>query len=82
MAYDVAGRGGTLGAVMNGANETAVEAFLSGNIGFGEICRVVELTIRGHDVQPVSSLDDLIEADQWARATAKHLISQRVKSKV
>ena len=82
VAYDVAERAGTLGAVMNGANEAAVASFLSGNIGFGEICRVVELTIRGHDVQPVSSLDDLIEADQWARATAKHLISQRVKSKV
>ena len=82
VAYEVAERGGTLGAVMNAAKEAAVEAFLSGNIGFGEICRVVQLTIRGHDVQPVSSLDDLIEADRWARTSAKHLISQRVKSKV
>jgi 1-deoxy-D-xylulose-5-phosphate reductoisomerase len=78
LAYEVAERRGTLGAVLNAANEVAVEAFLTGKIGFGGICRTVELTIRRHRLQPASSLDDLIEADQWARATAISIVSGSV----
>jgi 1-deoxy-D-xylulose-5-phosphate reductoisomerase len=67
LAQDVARRGGTLGAVMNAANEMAVAAFVSGNIPFGGIARTVEHTIQAHAVQPEPSLDDLMEADLWAR---------------
>ena len=67
VAQDVARRGGTLGAVMNAANEAAVAAFVSGNIPFGGIARIVEHTIQAHAVQSEPSLDDLLEADQWAR---------------
>ena len=74
LAYDVARRGGTSGAVLNAANEAAVSAFCSSRIGFGEISRVVELTIERHQVQPVSTLDDLLEADRWARQTVEALI--------
>ena len=70
LAYDVAERGGTLGAVLNAANEVAVDAFTSGNVPFGEISRVVGLTIRAHRVTPNPTLDDLFEADRWARETA------------
>ena len=76
IAYDVAERGGTLGAVMNAANEVAVNAFLTGKIGLGGICKAVELTIRRHRVQPAASLDDLLEADQWARTTTTDLLSE------
>jgi 1-deoxy-D-xylulose-5-phosphate reductoisomerase len=75
IAYEVAERGGTLGAVMNAANEVAVQAFLTGKISLGGICRLVELTIRRHVLQPASTLDDLLEADQWARSTAIGLLS-------
>ncbi len=78
LAYEVAERRGSLGAVLNAANEIAVEAFLAGKIGFGGICRTVELTIRRHRLQPASSLDDLIEADQWARTTATSIVSETV----
>lgn len=74
LAYDVAERRGTLGAVMNAANEAAVEAFIAGRIGFGMICRVVELTIERHAPRPGSSLEDLLDADRWARAAAGELI--------
>ncbi len=74
MAFDVASRGGDLGAVLNAANEEAVVAFTSGKIAFGEISRVVELTISAHKVQPAPSLDDLLEADRQARATARTLM--------
>lgn len=76
LAYDVAERGGTLGAVLNAANEAAVAAFCAGRIAFGEISRVVELTIEAHDLQTQPSLDDLLEADRWARVKADSLIEK------
>ncbi len=69
LAYDVARRGGTLGAVLNAANEAAVGAFSSGRIAFVEIARLVERTIGVHRLQPNPCLDDLVEADRWARRT-------------
>lgn len=77
LAYDVAKGGGTLGAVLNAANETAVDAFIRGAIGFGEISRLVELTIDSHSVQSSPSLDDLFEADRWARHKTQALLAQR-----
>jgi 1-deoxy-D-xylulose-5-phosphate reductoisomerase len=78
LAYEVAHhKGTTLGAVLNAANEAAVAQFASGNIGFGMICRAVELTIRKHqkrDLTQASSLDDLLEADRWARQTVNAIV--------
>ena len=74
LAYEVARTGGTSGAVMNAANEVAVEAFTTGKITFGEISRTVELTIRAHRVQKSPSLDDLLQADRWARAEAAKIV--------
>jgi 1-deoxy-D-xylulose-5-phosphate reductoisomerase len=74
LAYQVAEMRGTAGAVLNAANEVAVQAFLAGRIRFGVISRVVELTIRRHRLQERPTLDDLLEADTWARATAESLI--------
>ncbi len=76
IAYDVATRRGTLGAVMNAANEVAVEAFLSGNIRFGMIWRVVESTMTLHQIEPAPSLADLLEADRWARRTAAAVVEE------
>jgi len=75
IAYDVARRGGTLGAVMNAANEVAVEAFLASRIGFGRISDVVSLTIRQHEFVASPAMDDLMEADRWARRTASGLLA-------
>jgi 1-deoxy-D-xylulose-5-phosphate reductoisomerase len=71
IARDVARRGGTLGAVMNAANEAVVGLFTSGKIPFGMISRVVSHTIETHTVQAAPSLVDLMEADRWARAVAE-----------
>jgi 1-deoxy-D-xylulose-5-phosphate reductoisomerase len=67
--------GGSYGAVMNGANEAAVAAFVQGKIRFGQIARVVERTIESH--QPVRSpgLADLMEADRWARCKADEVMT-------
>ncbi len=82
LAYDVARRGGTLGAVLNAANEVAVEAFLSGTIAFFEISRIVERTIRQHRLEPSPTLDDLLGADRWARQTARALMGETCRSGV
>ena len=76
VAQDVARRGGTLGSVMNAANEAAVAAFTSGNIPFGGIVRAVEHTIQAHTVMPTPSLDDLLAADQWARRTVEQFVRE------
>lgn len=77
LAYDVAEQAGSAaGAVLNAANEVAVDAFLSGNIPFGEISRVVETTIESHRLQAPASLDDLLRADRWARTAAQELVGK------
>jgi 1-deoxy-D-xylulose-5-phosphate reductoisomerase len=75
IAYRVAETGGTLGAVMNAANEVAVEAFMAGKIRFGRIPDVVGGTIDRHRVQTRPSLDDLLDADRWARQAAESLVA-------
>jgi 1-deoxy-D-xylulose-5-phosphate reductoisomerase len=74
LGYDVARRGGTLGAVLNAANEAAVAAFTSGKIRFVEIWKLVAATIDAHQLQESPSLDDLLQADKWARDTVNSTI--------
>jgi 1-deoxy-D-xylulose-5-phosphate reductoisomerase len=76
LAFDVVSRGGTLGAVLNAANEVAVDAFVAGKIAFGEISRLVEFTIDSHRVQTDPSLDDLLEADRFSRELVRERIGQ------
>ena len=76
LAYEVARMGGTAGAVLNAANEVAVNAFASGRIRFGMISRTVESTIRLHRLRDRPTLDDLMQADAWARATAEAVIGE------
>ncbi len=77
IALDVAKKGGTAGAVMNAANEVAVAAFEAGRIGFGEISRIVALTIASQRLQAEPSLDDLLDADRSARERVIALVADR-----
>jgi 1-deoxy-D-xylulose-5-phosphate reductoisomerase len=63
--------GGTLPAVMNAANEVAVEAFLERRIAFPEIWRTVERVMNAHQVSEHPSLEALTDADAWARQVAR-----------
>jgi 1-deoxy-D-xylulose-5-phosphate reductoisomerase len=81
LAYDVARRGGTAGAVLNAANEAAVEAFCSGAIPFGEISRLVGFTIEKHRVVERPTLDELLVSDRWARETVQCLLADRAKGR-
>lgn len=62
--------GGTLPAVLNAANEVAVEAFVNHRIGFVQISDTVRRTMDRHEVIPHASLDQILEADAWARREA------------
>jgi len=63
--------GGTLPAVLNAANEVAVEAFASRRIRFPDISAVVRRVMDRHPVIPHPTLEQIIEADQWARHEAE-----------
>lgn len=63
--------GGTLPAVMNAANEVAVQAFLNGRVAFTRIPLVIRAVMEVHAVIDKPDLTVLLEADRWARAAAE-----------
>lgn len=67
--------GGTLPAVMNAANEVAVDAFLSHDIGFNDIFKVIETVMARHTTVTSPDLSDIVAADRWARRRARGCIS-------
>lgn len=74
LAYKALEAGGTMPAVLNAANEVAVDAFLNGKIGFLDIPRMIENVISSHSNAPASHVDDVLRADLWAREKAKGMI--------
>ena len=67
-------------AALNAANEVAVDAFLSGRIGFLDIAAVNEQMVEACDPVPADSLEAVLEADRWARSLAGELTSQAAVS--
>ena len=70
LALEAAKTGGTATAVLNGANEAAVGLFLAGKIPFGDIARRVEHALAGVPVVQSPTLEDVLAADEAARALA------------
>ena len=62
--------GGTLPAVLNAANEIAVEAFVNRKINFPQITELVRRTMAAHKTVSHPTLEQILEADNWARRTA------------
>jgi 1-deoxy-D-xylulose-5-phosphate reductoisomerase len=73
-AFEACKQKGTLPAVMNAANEIAVQAFLENRIGFLGIFKLISNTMGLHTRIDNPDLSGIIEADHWARETAKSLI--------
>ncbi len=71
LAREAGERGGTYPAVLCAADEAAVEMFLAHQIGFLDIARLVEDTLEHHRGVVNPSLDEILEADTWARGYAK-----------
>lgn len=74
LAREVARRGRTFPSVLNAADEVAVEAFLSGNISFPAIYKVVEQTVLAHKPSGGFSITSIKQADIWARQKATDII--------
>lgn len=70
LAYEAAKLRGSMPAVLNAADEIAVEAFLSGKLKFNEIYKVIKKTMDAHKVIAVDSIEEVIEVDSWARKKA------------
>ncbi len=69
-AYEALKKGSTMPAVMNAANEIAVERFSKGEIPFAGIWRIIERIMTLHSYSPEPSLEAIVEADRWARVKA------------
>ena len=67
LGFEVARFGGSTGAVLNAANETAVDAFLNKEISFTDIAAACREILDQHNFEPHPTLPQLIAADQWAR---------------
>ena len=75
LGYDVARRGGTTGAVLNAADEVAVDLFLNRAIRFTDIVPLVGKVLQRHESTDTPTVQELERADRWAREEA-HLCSQ------
>jgi 1-deoxy-D-xylulose-5-phosphate reductoisomerase len=75
LSYRAGREAGSSPAVLNAADETAVEAFLQGRVGFTGITRVVEQTLDTVEWRRVEDYDAVVDADREGRAVAASLIS-------
>ena len=76
LAYEALRLGGTAPAVLNAANELAVEAFLNGALAFTDIPRVIEDVLGDTTISPATTLHDVIVADSIARLAARERIAR------
>ncbi|HEY8713133.1 MAG TPA: 1-deoxy-D-xylulose-5-phosphate reductoisomerase [Thermoanaerobaculia bacterium] len=73
LAYEALRAGGSMPAVLNAANEIAVERFLAGELPFVSIVDIVSRVLERHagNVAPIRSVDDALHWDGWARNEAR-----------
>ncbi|MEK6776227.1 MAG: 1-deoxy-D-xylulose-5-phosphate reductoisomerase [bacterium] len=79
LAYEAINHGGLMPAVLNAANEVAVEAFLDMRLGFLEIAEIIRKTMSEMDVQDYTTVEDVLRTDLKARKVARGFISEQVK---
>jgi 1-deoxy-D-xylulose-5-phosphate reductoisomerase len=80
LGFEVARRGGTCGAVLNAANEAAVDGFLAGRLPFLDIARCCRAVLDAHTYDPRPTLEGLLALDRWARQEVirwTHMHTQR-----
>jgi 1-deoxy-D-xylulose-5-phosphate reductoisomerase len=75
LAYRALKDGETMPAILNAANEVAVNAFLNRKILFSDIPKISVKTMDVHQPKKVSCIEDVLIADNWARQKAKEIIS-------
>ena len=73
LAVEAGKKGGTYPAVLSAADEVAVKLFLDGKIGFMDIYRTMARVLEDHSPSPGENLEDILAADDWARARAREV---------
>jgi len=82
LAYRALARGGSLPAVLNATNEEAVASFLDGKIPFTAIPEVILEVMEAHPPAPLRALEDVLQADTWAREQARLALSRRAAARL
>src|SRR5437667_507009 len=77
LGYRALAGGGSLPAVLNAANEEAVAAFLDHRIAFPAIPETIAEVMSDHPAGPLDRLEDVLEADAWARERARGALARR-----
>ena len=75
LAIDAMEIGQTMAAVLNAANEIAVQAFLDHLIPYKDIAELIRLVMHNHIPAILNELQDILDADQWAREETTKLIT-------
>jgi 1-deoxy-D-xylulose-5-phosphate reductoisomerase len=75
LAKDAMHIGQTMPAVLNAANEIAVQAFLDEEIQYKEIPEMIRMAMHNHKTRPVQSIEDVLATDRWAREETRKLIT-------
>ena len=78
LAYEAGRLGGTMPAVLNAANEVAVQAFIEKRIRFPQMTNVIEAVLSMHSVDKIGTIEDVIRADIWAREISLEFINKMI----
>ncbi len=78
LAYEAGKQGGTMPAVLNGANEAAVELFLGGHMKFCQIPEFIEYAMDAHHSIKIPTLEDILESDRQARELVTKRFQERL----
>ncbi len=78
LAYNAGISGGTNPAVLNAANEVAVEAYINGKIKFTDLPIIIEKVLALHDSVKNPSLEEILQADHWARIQTSQNIERKI----
>lgn len=76
LGWEVARRGGSTGAVVNAANEAAVDLFLHGKLRFVDIVPACRSILNEHHFVPEPTIEELLELDQWSRLETQRWAAQ------
>jgi 1-deoxy-D-xylulose-5-phosphate reductoisomerase len=82
LAREALAAGGPMPAVLNAANEVAVEAFLAERISFTAISAIIEDSLHSAAAQRLpagATLDEVMQIDKWSRQRAKSAIADRTR---
>jgi len=74
LAYEALEKGGGMPATLNAANEIAVQAFLNNEIAFLDISHLIKETMNAYTPQVLTTIEDTLEVDRWAREKASDLV--------